>query len=308
MNEPHIPTVFDLDTLASMRPRASSFEEKLRGWIKANAEHRAFNATQLADGVLELNMLDVIGEDWWTGGGITSNRVKAALDSNKEAKTIKVLMNSPGGDVFEGLAIQSLLKRTGARIEFEIIGLAASAATVIMMSGDDIKIHEGAMCMVHEAWTWNVGNKRDMRQVADFLDKIDGSIRDIYARRTGRAAEDITRLVEAETWMTAHEAVSEKFATAVIEAKGEPAKNRARNDVRNQPPAPQPATQQRAPAPSAAEATEPKLSAEEQALVDATLNKHRSERAAADRAARLATKPLVAAQGDAAPPFGGMHH
>lgn len=305
MNEPHIPTVFDLDALAAMRPRASSFEEKLRGWIKANAEHRAFNATQLADGVLELNMLDVIGEDWWTGGGITSNRVKAALDSNKEAKTIKVLMNSPGGDVFEGLAIQSLLKRTGARIEFEVIGLAASAATVIAMSGDSIKIHEGAMWMVHEAWTFNVGNKRDMRQAADFLEKIDGSIRDIYARRTGRAAEDITRLVEAETWMTAHEAVTEKFATGVIEAKGEPAKNRARNEAQNQPqpPAPQPSPAPRSPAAASA----PALSAEEQALVDATLNKHRSERAAADRAARLAKNPLVAAQGDAAPPFGGMH-
>jgi ATP-dependent Clp protease protease subunit len=208
-----------LASLSSMRPKASGYESKIREWIKANAEHRAFNATKLADGVLEMNMLDVIGEDWWTGGGITANRVKAQLDQNKDAKTIKVLMNSPGGDAFEGLAIQSLLKRTGARIEIEVIGLAASAATVISMAGDSIAIHEGALFMIHEAWTFAMGTKRDMRQVADFLEKVDGSILDIYARRTGRPAAEITPLVEATTWMTAHEAVAQKFATSVIAAK-----------------------------------------------------------------------------------------
>ncbi len=210
----------DLEALAAMRPRASGFGDNLRKWLKANAEHRAFNAKTSADGVLELNMLDIIGEDWWTGGGITANRVKQQLDANKDAKTIRVLMNSPGGDAFEGLAIQSLLNRTGARIEFEIIGLAASAATVIAMAGDSIAIHEGAMFMVHEAWTFGVGNKRDLRTTADFLEKVDGSILDVYKRRTGRDTAELSALVEATTWMTAHEAVEAKFATSVIPAKG----------------------------------------------------------------------------------------
>lgn len=208
-----------LASRAESRPRANGFEEKVREWIQANADQRAFTAVKNTEGVLELNMLDVIGRDYWTGGGITSKAVKATLDSNKDARTIKVLMNSPGGDAFEGLAIQNLLKRTGARIEFEIIGLAASAATVIAMAGDTITIHEGAMFMIHEAWTWDVGNKRDLRETASFLEKVDGSIVDIYARRTGRTADEITPLVEATTWMTAHEAVTEKFATSVIPAK-----------------------------------------------------------------------------------------
>src|SRR6478735_3059650 len=215
---------FDFDpeilaTMASMRPRASGYEEKLREWIKANAEHRVFNAVKLDEETLEMSMLDIIGEDFWTGGGITANRVKSQLDQHKGVKVIKVLVNSPGGDVFEGLAIQSLLKRSGARVEFEIVGLAASAATVITSAGDSIAIHEGALFMIHEAWTFAMGTKRDMRQVADFLEKVDGSILDIYTRRTGRPADELRPLVEATTWMTASEAVEGKFATSVIAAK-----------------------------------------------------------------------------------------
>src|SRR6185369_1165616 len=112
------------EALAALRPaRVSNYDDKLRDWIKANADQRVFSAVKAADGVLELNMLDVIGEDWWTGGGITANRVKQQLDANKDAKSIRVLMNTPGGDAFEGLAIQSLLKRTGLPVDIEIIGL-----------------------------------------------------------------------------------------------------------------------------------------------------------------------------------------
>ncbi len=299
--------LLEYEALAAERPSSTGYEEKIRAWIKDNAAHRAFNAVKLADGVLELNMLDVIGEDWWTGGGITSGKVKAALDQNKDAKTIKVLMNSPGGDAFEGLAIQSLLKRTGARVEIEIIGMAASAATVIAMAGDSIAIHEGAMFMIHEAWSITMGTKRDMRQVADFLEKVDGSILAIYARRTGRAADEIIPLVEATTWMTAQEAVDAKFATSVIQAKtGEsdpPKKPKAQAMANNnQPPA--------APVVLTVEASIPELTEEERdiaaraaakAAADAVAD-HRSS----ERRAFMDTHPLARAGKDPAPPFGGM--
>ncbi len=304
-----IPTnvaCLDYEALAAQRPDSSGYEEKIRAWIKDNAAHRAFNAVKLADGVLELNMLDVIGEDWWTGGGITSGKVKAALDQNKDAKTIKVLMNSPGGDAFEGLAIQSLLKRTGARVEIEIIGLAASAATVIAMAGDTIAIHEGAMFMIHEAWSITMGTKRDMRQVADFLEKVDGSILAIYARRTGRAADEIIPLVEATTWMTAQEAVDAKFATSVIEAKtGEtdpPKKTKAKAMAsNNQPPAVVQLT---------VEATIPELTDEEREIAARAAAKAAADAVAdhrsCERRAFMDTHPLARAGKDPAPPFGGM--
>jgi ATP-dependent protease ClpP protease subunit len=173
---------------------------------------------------LELTMLDVVGEDWWTGGGITSKRVQEKLAANPKAKTIKILLNSPGGDAFEGLAIQALLKRHGARVEVEIVGLAASAASVIAMAGDSIAMHEGSLFMIHEPWTFAVGDAGEMRTTAEFLDKVNSSALDVYERRTGRARSEIAKLVNDETWMTAHEAVQEKFATSVIEgAAPEPA-------------------------------------------------------------------------------------
>lgn len=305
---PGVSGLVEFEALAELRPKASGYEEKIKAWIEANREQRAFNAVKLADSVLELNMLDIIGEDWWTGGGITSGRVKAALDANKDAKTIRVLMNSPGGDAFEGLAIQSLLKRTGARVEIEIIGMAASAATVIAMAGDSIAIHEGAMFMIHEAWTISMGTKRDMRQVADFLEKVDGSILAIYARRTGRTADEITPLVEATTWMTAQEAVDQKFATSVIPAKtgetdtSKKSKAKAMAD-NNQPPAVVKLN---------VEATIPELTDEEReiaekaavkAAADAVAN-HRSE----ERRSFMETHPLARAGKAPAPPFGGMRH
>ncbi len=304
---------------AGAKPRANGYEEKVREWIEANSEQRAFTAVKLADNTLELNMLDVIGRDYWTGGGITAKTVKATLDQNKDAKTIKVLMNSPGGDAFEGLAIQNLLKRTGARIEFEIIGLAASAATVIAMAGDTIAIHEGAMFMIHEAWTFEVGNKRDLRETAAFLEKVDGSILDIYARRTGRTADEITPLVEATTWMTAHEAVTEKFATSVIQAKsGNNTDKKAKAGMAEQ----QPQEGNGAPAalpPSTVNAS----------IVPDTVNgdelteeeRDLATKAAADAAARavsdkreeerrifMATNPLARAGKPPAPPFGGLRN
>lgn len=215
------------DTPELARPRSSAFEERLRGWI-ASSERR-FEANASANGdVLELSMLDIVGEDWWTGGGITSKVVQEKLSAYPKAKTIKILLNSPGGDAFEGLAVQSLLRRHGARVEIEVVGLAASAASIIAMAGDSIAMHEGSLMMVHQPWTFAVGDADEMRTTAEFLDKVNASGLDVYTRRTGRTREDIAELVSAETWMTAHEAVKEKFATSVVEgAAPAPAKARA---------------------------------------------------------------------------------
>jgi ATP-dependent Clp protease, protease subunit len=197
------------------RPGRGVFEERLRSWMSAT--ERRFDAQMAASGdVLELTMLDIVGEDWWTGGGITSKGVQAKLSAFPKAKTIKILLNSPGGDAFEGLAIQALLRRHGARVEVEIVGLAASAASVIAMAGDSIAMHEGSMFMVHEPWTFAVGDAAEMRDTAAFLDKVNASALDVFERRTGRARAELAKIVSDETWMTAHEAVEAKFATNVI--------------------------------------------------------------------------------------------
>lgn len=197
------------------RPPTSAFEERLRSWM--DASDRRFEVRQAAPDTLELVMLDIIGEDWWTGGGITSKKVQEKLSGMPKAKTVKVLLNSPGGDAFEGLAIQALLRRHGGRVEIEVVGLAASAASIIAMAGDTIAMHEGSLMMVHEPWTFAIGNASEMRTAAEFLDKVNASGLDVYTRRTGRARDEVAALVAAETWMTAHEAVQQNFATSVIE-------------------------------------------------------------------------------------------
>lgn len=200
------------------RPPTSAFEERLRSWMESS--ERRFEVKQAAGDTLEISMLDIIGEDWWTGGGITSKKVQEKLAGLPKAKTVKVLLNSPGGDAFEGLAIQALLRRHGGRVEVEVVGLAASAASIIAMAGDSIAMHEGSLMMVHEPWTFAIGNATEMRTAAEFLDKVNASGLDVYTRRTGRERADVAALVAAETWMTAHEAVQERFATEVIEGAG----------------------------------------------------------------------------------------
>lgn len=292
----------DIDPNAFERPvrRVSAYEQDLRRWIANNRDQRGLEVNAKADGEVEISMLDVIGEDWWTGGGITAKSVKARLDANPNAKVIRVLLNSPGGDVFEGLAIRSLLKRSGARVEVEVLGWAASAASVIAMAGDTIAMHEGSMMMVHKAWTIAIGDDSDMRATADFLGKINDSIVDIYERRTGRARDEVVEMVAAETWMTAHDAVEQKFADSVIVGEDKPAKGKTKARAAVAVESDDGVVWRQRSAPEA----DADLS-----LTDAERERVLAERRAAQAAAdeqRRSTNPLLRALGKAPAPLGGM--
>src|SRR5688572_26772936 len=97
----------------------------------------------------ELFIDDIIGGDWWFTG-VTAKFVNKWLKENAKAKEILVRVNSPGGDVFEGMAIMNALKRADARVIIEVEGLAASSASFIAMAGDEVRIHKGAQMMIHE--------------------------------------------------------------------------------------------------------------------------------------------------------------
>ncbi|CAN7335711.1 Clp protease ClpP [Bosea sp. LjRoot90] len=169
-------------------------------------------ATDEADNVISI--LDVIGEDWWSGGGVTAKRISAALRS-VGAKDITVRINSPGGDVFEGIAIYNLLRGHQAKVTVEVLGWAASAASIIAMAGDEIRMGLGSFMMVHNSWGVVVGNRHDMRDAADLFDSFDGALVDIYEARTGAKRAAIEKLLDAETFMSASEAVDQGFADAV---------------------------------------------------------------------------------------------
>jgi ATP-dependent Clp protease protease subunit len=157
-----------------------------------------------------------IGEDWF-GEGNTAKAFSDELKALGDVKTLDVYINSPGGSVFEGVAIYNILLRHRARKVVHIDALAASIASVIAMAGDEIVIARNGLVMIHCAAGIAFGSADDFRKMADSLDKIDGSIVDTYAQRTGQTAEKCAAMMDEETWMNAEEAVALGFADQISE-------------------------------------------------------------------------------------------
>lgn len=169
-----------------------------------------------AEGANTISIYDVIGEDWWTGGGFTAKRAAAALRSIGNADVV-VNINSPGGDMFEGIAIYNLLRAHPAKVTVNIMGLAASAASIIAMAGDEVSMGLGSFMMIHNAWGVVIGNRHDMREAADLFDGFDAALVDIYEARVSIKRAEIERLMDAETFMGPTDAVKRGFADSVNE-------------------------------------------------------------------------------------------
>jgi len=123
------------------------------------------------------------------------------------AGTINVRINSPGGNVFDGVAIANAIKSHSAKTVVYIDGIAASIASVIALAGDEVVMAENAFFMFHEAWSITIGSAEDLRKEADLLDKIDGVLAQTYVKKTGKDEKEIKDLMTAETWLTAAEAL-----------------------------------------------------------------------------------------------------
>lgn len=163
----------------------------------------------------EISIYDEIG--MW---GVTAAAFIADLKKIGDVKNILLTVNSPGGSVFDGLAIYNALsavRNKGVNITAKVMGIAASAASFIVMAANKVEMPENAMMMVHYASGLAWGNAEDMRETADILDKIDASLVGIYAARTGKDEAAVRELLKAETYMTAAEAKEHGFADAVTE-------------------------------------------------------------------------------------------
>jgi ATP-dependent Clp protease protease subunit len=171
-----------------------------------------------AEGEASISIYEVIGEDPWTGGGVTVKRIDAALRSIGSTKDVTVNINSPGGDVFEGIAIYNRLREHQGQVNVKILGLAASAASIIAMAGDNIKIGASSFLMIHNAWVLAVGNRHDMREVADFLEPFDRALADVYVARAGQELPAVQAAMDAETWLNGSQAVELGYADALLAA------------------------------------------------------------------------------------------
>ena len=156
-----------------------------------------------AEGVKLYIYGDIEATQFW-GDELTPDVIRQQLDAC--SGPMEMHINSPGGDVFAGMAIYNLLKRYEDDITVYIDGLAASIASVIAMAGDKIIMPENALMMIHDAWCRTEGNAADLRKMADELDRVDGLICDVYAARSGQDPEAFEGMMAAETWFTAAEA------------------------------------------------------------------------------------------------------
>jgi len=162
----------------------------------------------------EIWIYEEIGEDFWTGGGITAKSFQRELSEIK-AGQIDLHINSPGGLVFDGITIYNLLKQHPANVTTYIDGLAASIASVIALAGDSVIMAENALFMIHKASGLVMGNSDDMRDFAEKLDKVNTSIATTYISKTGKDESEINDLMAAETWMTAAEALDYGFVDSI---------------------------------------------------------------------------------------------
>lgn len=167
-----------------------------------------------------MNEIFLYGEVGSGYGAIDENYIRQELARVGNATDITLRINSPGGDVFSGIAIYSLLVAHPAKIHVVVDGLAASIASIIAMAGDTITMAGNSLMMVHSPLCMMYGNARELRTMADLLDKVQAEqLITTYVARTGQSTEKITELVNAETWLSASECLALGFATAVGDLK-----------------------------------------------------------------------------------------
>ncbi|BBP95958.1 ATP-dependent Clp protease proteolytic subunit [Burkholderia sp. SFA1] len=167
------------------------------------------------DGANNISIFDPIGYDPWSGDGVTAKRIAGALRS-MDGKDVTVNINSPGGDMFEGLAIYNLLREYKGAVTVKVLGIAASAASIIAMAGDDVQIARSAFLMIHNGWVVVAGNRNELREVADTLEPFDAAMADIYAARTGGDLKSMQKLMDAETWIAGSAAIDQGFADSLL--------------------------------------------------------------------------------------------
>jgi len=163
-----------------------------------------------ADNEADIYIYDEIG--YW---GVTARQFVNDLKALGDVTHINLHINSPGGDVFDGIAIFNALKHHGAAITVHIDGLAASMASVIAMVGNPVIMPENTMMMIHKPWGFAGGDANDMRDYADLLDKVESVLIPAYADKTGKSTEDIAAMLEDETWMDGAECLALGFADQV---------------------------------------------------------------------------------------------
>ena len=183
-----------------MRPHRSPFKPRALSKYKIENKSEVEATVYIYDEI-----------SWW---GIDAEKFVKDLNDIK-AQTLNIRFNTPGGSVFDGTAVYNAIKQHKSRTISHIDGLAASIGSVIALASDEVRMAENAFLMIHDPWSIVIGNSDTMREEADLLDKVGGTIAKTYMDKTGKDEKEIKDLMTKETWMTADEALEMGFVDSI---------------------------------------------------------------------------------------------
>lgn len=158
---------------------------------------------------------NVMSQSWYYEDQIIPTEIKNALE-DANGKDLEIHLHSPGGDAYAGFAIYSLFKAYSGKKVMIIDGLAASAASVIAMAADELKISNAGFLMIHNAWSWTAGNHNELRKEANDLEKLSNNAAKLYQQKSGKTLEEIKQLMDDDTYMTADEALELGFVDEIL--------------------------------------------------------------------------------------------
>ena len=170
-----------------------------------------------AGGTAEILIYEDIGSGWL--GGISAKQFAEELKALGKISTINVRLNSEGGNVFDGVAIFNTLRRHQARVVVDIDGMALSIASLVAMAGDEIRMADNALMMVHDPWIVMAGTADELRKQAELMDQVKENLVGTYADRTKLKPEKVSALLSEETWMDSKQARELGFVDAVTEER-----------------------------------------------------------------------------------------
>lgn len=189
-------------------------EAVARFWNKPLDKPDWFKVQAISDDETEIMIYDVIGWPFISA----DNFVRALAEIT--AKTVTVRINSPGGDVFDGMAIFNALKNyQQGKVITRIEGIAASMASIIALSGKEVQAFANTMYMIHEPYAFTAGNQYSLRELADILEKMSGQMIDIYSSNASPGKREIAQMMKDEAWLTAKEAKDKGFIDTIVDGK-----------------------------------------------------------------------------------------
>lgn len=184
---------------------------------------RIMDAAKTESGETEVEFFGPISESSWLGDEVTPKQFKEELYAAGKGQPVTVKVNSPGGEVFAAAAIRAILQDYPGKVTADIVGLAASAATVVVSGADHVRMRDTALFMIHDPSTIAWGTIAEMERVVDLLKQVKETIINGYQSKTGKEREELAEMMSAETWMTAEAAKEAGFVDEIVR-EGKPVK------------------------------------------------------------------------------------